>query len=132
MTPLAQAVENNNPALVQRLLGAGSNANAAQTSGMTPLMTAAHTGSVEIAKALIARGADVNAATVETGNTPLTWAVADRRPDVAQVLVENHSDVHRSSVKGFTPLIYAAGNGDIPTTLSCRTNISTTLTRRRC
>jgi ankyrin repeat protein len=114
MTPLAQAVENNNPALVQRLLGAGSNANAAQTSGMTPLMTAAHTGSVEIAKALIARGADVNAATVETGNTPLMWAVADRRPDVAQVLVENHSDVRRSSVKGFTPLMYAAGNGDIP------------------
>ncbi|HEY7171014.1 MAG TPA: ankyrin repeat domain-containing protein [Vicinamibacterales bacterium] len=113
VTPLSQATENNDPALVQRLLAAGANANAGQTSGMTPLMIAAHTGNVEIAKALIARGANVNAVTTETGNTPLMWAVADRRPEVARVLIENKSDVHRSSVKGFNALMYAAGNGDI-------------------
>jgi ankyrin repeat protein len=113
VTPLAQASENNNIALVQKLLAAGANPNAAQTSGLTPLMTAAHTGNVEVVKALVARGADVNVATKETGITALMWAVADERREVATVLIENRSDVRRSSDKGFTPLLFAARNGDI-------------------
>jgi serine/threonine-protein phosphatase 6 regulatory ankyrin repeat subunit B len=113
VTPLAQATENNNVALVQKLLAAGAQPNAAQASGMTPLMTAAHTGNVEVVKALISRGADVNATTKETGINAVMWAVADQRPEVAKVLIENRADVRRSSSKGFTPLLFAARNGDI-------------------
>jgi serine/threonine-protein phosphatase 6 regulatory ankyrin repeat subunit B len=113
VTPLSQATENNNIALVQKLLTAGANPNAGQASGLTPLMTAAHTGNVEVVKALISRGADVNAMTKETGISALMWAVADQRPDVAKVLIENRADVKRSSSKGFTPLLFAARNGDI-------------------
>jgi len=113
VTPLSQATENNNIALVQRLLAGGANPNAAQASGMTPLMTAAHTGNVEVVKTLLSRGADVNAMTKETGISALMWAVADQRPEVAKVLIENRGDVKRSSSKGFTPLLFAARNGDI-------------------
>src|SRR5262249_28239946 len=74
---------------------------------------AAHTGNVEVVKALLSRGADLNAATNETGISALMWAVADQRPDVAKVLIENQADVKRSSIKGFTPLLFAARNGDI-------------------
>ena len=46
-----------------KLLGAGADPNRAQTSGLTPLMIAARTGNLEVVKALLAHGANVNAAT---------------------------------------------------------------------
>ena len=41
------------------------------------------------------------------------WAVAEGHRDVVQVLVEGGAGVHVSSKKGFTPLLFAARNGDI-------------------
>src|SRR5262249_49498811 len=55
----------------------------------------------------------VNAATRETKNTPLMWAVSDRNREMAKLLIDEHADVHASTTKGFTPLLYAARNGDI-------------------
>ena len=87
--------------------------NAAQASGLTPLMTAVRTGSVEVVRALLEAGADVNAATVETRSTPLMWAVAGQRRDLAHRLIERGADVHVSTAKGFTLLMMAARSGDI-------------------
>ena len=113
VTPLSRAAENGSIAMVDRLLKAGAHPNLAQVSGMSPLMTATHTGNVAVVKALMARGANVNAATIETKNTALMWAVADRFPEIAKILIDAHADVHASTAKGFTPLIYAARNSDI-------------------
>ena len=113
VTPLARAAENAGFPMVDRLLGAGADANAAQTSGLTPLMTAAHTGSLPIVRAILDHGAEVNAATVETGSTALMWALAAPHPDVVQLLLDHGADPARSTTVGFTQLMFAARNGDI-------------------
>lgn len=113
VTPLALATENTSSALVEKLLAAGANPNLAQASGLTPLMTAARTGSAQVVQALLARGADVNAATTVTQQTPLMWAIAERHPDIAKVLLENGAAPGAMSRRGFTPLLFAARNGDI-------------------
>jgi len=43
----------------------------------------------------------------------LMWAVGARHPDIVKVLIEAGANVHVSSAKGFTPLLFAARNGDI-------------------
>ncbi len=113
VTPLERAAENASAAMIGALLAAGADANAAQTSGLTPLMTAARTGSVAVVQALLGHGADVNAATAETRSTALMWAVAEPHPDVVRVLLDAGADPRASTFKGFTPLMFAARNGDI-------------------
>ena len=85
----------------------------AEENGETPLMTAALSGNVAMVKALLARGADVNAATVETGQTALMWAASEEHRDVMRELIAAGADVHAQSKIGFTPLLFAARNGDI-------------------
>ena len=113
VTPLARAAENASVPIVDRLLGAGADTNAAQTSGLTPLMTAARTGNRQIVRALLDRGADVNAATVETESTALMWALAAPHPDIARLLLDRGANPVRATTPGFTPLMFAARNGDI-------------------
>ena len=110
-----RASENANPEMVEALLAAGADAGVAQASGLTPLMVAAHTWSVWVVRALLAHGADVNAATAETDATALMWAVAAPHRDIVRVLLERGADISASSTKGMTPLLTAAGSGDIET-----------------
>ena len=115
VTPLMRASENASPEMVEALLAAGADAGVAQASGLTPLMVAAHTGSVWVVRALLAHGADVNAATAETEATALMWAVAAPHRDIVRVLLERGADISASSTKGMTPLLTAAGSGNIDT-----------------
>ena len=114
-TPLDRAAENGSLAMVQALLDAGADPNLAQASGLTPLMTAARTGNVAIVEALVTAGADANAETKETQSTALMWAVSETHRDVVLVLLDAGADPHVSTTNGVTPLLYAAGNGDIAT-----------------
>ena len=61
--------------VVKALLDAGANVNAKESRGMTPLMYAAATdhGDIEIARLLIARGADLTVKST-AGETVLDWA----------------------------------------------------------
>jgi ankyrin repeat protein len=139
VTPLALACENGSAAMVEKLLAGGANANVAVSTGETALMTAARSGSVDAVKALGAHGADINAKEPTHGQTALMWAVANQHPEVVRVLVEMGADVHaRSDVRprvvhtgnrfgdrgndkgvvtmdlgGFTPLLFAARDGDL-------------------
>ena len=61
--------------------------------GMTPFLTAAQTGSIEMMKELIALGADVNEKTLD-GSNGLLLAVTSRRLDAVKFLVENGVNVN--------------------------------------
>jgi uncharacterized protein len=132
MTPLGLACYNASPAMVSRLLKAGANPN--HGTRETPMMIAAQTGNVEVMKLLLAHGGNANAKEPGRGQTALMWAVAERHPDVAKVLVENGADVRARTVpvkpagggrggfgmggggngaNGFTPLLFATRVGDL-------------------
>jgi ankyrin repeat protein len=113
ITPLSLACTNGSAALVQLLLKAGANPNTPIATGETPIMTCASGGSTEAVRALIARGADVNAKEPSENQTALMWAAADHHPNVVQVLIERGADLQAHTRKGFTPLHFAAREGDL-------------------
>jgi ankyrin repeat protein len=93
-------------------------------------MLAARTGFVEVAKQLVAHGADVNAVEQWRGQTALMWAAEQRFAEFTQYLIEQGADVHTRAAAndwgaqitsepraqyrptgGLTPLLYAARSG---------------------
>ncbi|HET7434407.1 MAG TPA: ankyrin repeat domain-containing protein [Thermoanaerobaculia bacterium] len=68
----------------------------------------------ELARALIALGADVNAAADNAQRvTPLHAAVAVRDIETARLLLERGADVHAKQQMDYTPLHGAASRGDV-------------------
>jgi ankyrin len=137
-TPLHLACTNRSAPMVERLLTAGANANARLLNGETVLMTCARAGDARAVKALLMHGADVNAKESAHDQTALMWAVAQRHPDVVQLLVESGADLRARSRTypqtvvgvqtqragreklnytvlrgGSTPLLFAARVGDV-------------------
>ena len=77
-----RAAMNGNIEAVKQHLAAGTDVNAKDSVGQTPLHFAANK---EIAELLIAEGADVNVKD-ERGNTPLDLAELTRHPEIADLL----------------------------------------------
>ena len=73
----------------------------------TPLMMASLRGQLEIARKLVARGADV----VKTGWTPLHYAATNGHVPVMELLLEEHAYIDAESPNGTTPLMMAAKYG---------------------
>ena len=111
--PLALAIENGSAPLVDVLLQAGAYANALAGTGETPLMTAAYIGNLEVVDLLLKRGAYVKAKEPVRRQTALMWAVGESHSDVARRLVEHGADIHARTTFGFTPLLFAAREGDL-------------------
>jgi ankyrin repeat protein len=86
MTPLYWAAPDN-PRKVHWLIAAGADVTRANDQGIAPLHKA---GNAEIARALLAAGADVNQrdhTNYYPGQTPLHYAAGHGRLDVVEVLV---------------------------------------------
>ena len=82
--------------------------------GWTPLHLACFFGQPEIAEALIASGADVQARSKNPmHNTPLHAAVAGRNRQAARLLLEHGANVNTRQEGGFTALHSAAQSGDV-------------------
>ena len=113
VTSLSLACTNGSAAMVQKLLNAGANANATAMSGEPALLTCAHTGSVTAVQALLAHGAEVNAKDSRRGQTALMRAVAQKHADVVRSLIDRGADVRARSKDGFSPLLFAAREGDL-------------------
>ncbi|HZN68203.1 MAG TPA: ankyrin repeat domain-containing protein [Tepidisphaeraceae bacterium] len=106
-TPLKYATAEPVPAAVRKLIALGADVNLGDDRGFTPLHCAAAHGfyalAVEIAEALLARGADVNARSREFGFVPLHEATG---ADVIRLLVARGADPNIRSDAGLTPLEY--------------------------
>src|SRR2546427_788768 len=73
---------------------------------LTPLMFAAREGDLEIARALIAAGADLNAIAGD-GKDALGLAIFNGQYELASFLIDNHVDVNHADAQRFTPLFWA-------------------------
>jgi ankyrin repeat protein len=102
--------------MVRTLLEAGADPNQTQWTGETPLIQCAWTGSVDAVRLLLSRGAAVNTAEAQQGQTALMRAVAGKHADVVRALIEAGADVHLRSKGGFTALLFAAQEGDLEST----------------
>ncbi|HEV8395119.1 MAG TPA: ankyrin repeat domain-containing protein [Vicinamibacterales bacterium] len=140
-TALYLACTNHSAPMVSRLLEAGADPNLALPSGETPLMNCARTGDAAAVRALVARGARVEAREAAHQQTALMWAAAQGHPAAVSALLAAKADVRaRSSVYeqvvtsevtqragrealnytvrrgGSTPLLFAARSGDAEST----------------
>lgn len=120
-TPLRGAVLGNDTRTIRLLIDAGVDVNAADLPGISPLMIAAGwNGNVEATKALLAKGANVNAVSrpvmglpakngaSEFGSlTALTMAAAFGPPDLVRTLIDAGADVNARDVRGMSPLMLA-------------------------
>ena len=105
-TPLGLACAGAGAGLVTVLLDAGADPGLAPT-GEAPLLTCARTGAVPAVRALLSRGADIDAADTWRSQTPLMWAAAENQVPVMNVLLEAGAAVDAASTGGFTALMFA-------------------------
>lgn len=89
-------------------------ANAYATDGFTVLGLATFFGHAETVDALLAAGAEVNAAYRETMKlTPLGSAIAVGRTDIARTLIDHGANVNAKAENDLTPLHTATARGNI-------------------
>ena len=101
---LAQACFFGDQKEIQSLIDAGVDVNSRDADGMTGLHWVASRGGLAAAEALVAAGADVNAATTKEEWTPLHWAARAGREDIARVLLMSGAAVAVRNAAGRTPL----------------------------
>jgi len=104
------AAYNGNIEAVEQHLAAGTDVNAKDDWGKTPLYVAALGGHKEIAELLIAKGADVNAK-VDGGVTTLQLAASRGHKELAELLIAEGADINAKDEDGHTPLHQAALDG---------------------
>ena len=76
-------------------------------------MTASRTGKVEAMRVLLARGAKVNAKETWKQQTALMWAAHEGNAEAVKLLLEAGAQVNDRSIFGWTPLLFAARQGQI-------------------
>jgi ankyrin repeat protein len=111
-TPLYAAAAHADPAMTEKLLAAGADPNAPLMSGETPLMEASRRGNLATVRVLLSNHANPNTRESNGGQNALMWAVSQRQSAVIEELLKHGADVQAGSKTGFTPLMFAAQQGD--------------------
>ena len=100
---IREAARDANIGAVKQHIAAGTDVNAKEEWGWTPLH---FTTTKEIAELLIGNGADVNAKN-DGGFTPLHYAASRRDKEIAELLIAKDADVNAKMEDGDTPLDWA-------------------------
>jgi ankyrin repeat protein len=79
---------------------------------LTPLMFAAREGDLEIARALVAAGADLNVSAGD-GKDALGLAIFNGQYELASFLIDNHAELNHADFQRFTPLFWAVDRRDM-------------------
>ena len=109
---LHDATFHGHTEVVQALIGAGADVNAANEKGDTALIGAAANGYDEVAKVLIAADAVIEKQNT-WGNNALHWAAINGCVDVVKRLIDAGAVLEKQNIWGKTPLIGAASNGHV-------------------
>ena len=97
-----EAAGNGDIEAIKQHLAAGTDVNAKDGGGWTPLHHAAEAGHKEIAELLIANGADVNA---KDNLGTLRYAASGGHKETVELLIANGADVYaKGGGNGTTPL----------------------------
>jgi len=104
-----KAASGGNIEAVKQHLTAGTDVNAKDVIGQTPLHDAAGKGHKEIAELLIAEGADVNARDNYKW-TPLNYAAHGGHKEIAELLITAGADVNARDKDGKTPFDVASND----------------------
>ncbi|MFZ9584293.1 MAG: ankyrin repeat domain-containing protein [Pseudohongiellaceae bacterium] len=112
--PLAAAAEAKQFVIVEGLLQEASiDVNATQGDGSTALHWAVYWDNVDLARALLVKGADVEAAT-RLGATPLYLAAVNGNATMLRLLLEAGADAKATVLQNEeTPLMFAARAGSV-------------------
>lgn len=88
-------------------LAAGTDVNAAEANGITPLIAAVTSGQRDVVLLLLSADADINARGPE-GRTALIFAIQAEQPEMALLLLEQEGvDLEARESHGSTPLVEA-------------------------
>ncbi len=107
ITPLHYAAEKGHPEVVKSLIGMGSDPNAKDTKGNTPLILSARWGngkSAEVAQVLLEHKANINA-TANNGETALHAAARSSKPktELVRLLLKNGANKNLRDKSKQTP-----------------------------
>ena len=111
-TALHAAARQNHVKVVELLVKAYGNVDAADISGVTPLHVAAYHGYVKVVELLLNAGANPNAQNSKD-ETPLHEAAKKDHSSVIHLLLDAKADIELRDKKGHTVLHYAAESGDL-------------------
>jgi len=109
-TPLMHSLRYAQPRydIAQMLVDHGVDSNETNGMGMTALHIVAGQGTVDAARWLLDRGADIHARDREFDSTPLAWSARAGRDDMARFLLSRGaSPVHPDDEQWATPIAWA-------------------------
>ncbi len=109
---LFEAVKKGDIEQVKKFIAAGADVNARNNRSVTPLHFAATNGHEEIARLLIAEGANVNVNMGDYSWTPLHDAANRGHTKLVKLLLEKGAKVDAGYNYGHTPLYYAIWSED--------------------
>lgn len=110
----AAAIFGDTPEIEKLLSGNRSLVSAVSPDGWFPLHLAAHFGHADAVRALLNKGAQVNACSTNAlKNMALHAAAAGRAQAVAKLLLDAGANVNARQHGGWTPLHSVAQNGDV-------------------
>ena len=102
-TLLHLSIEKNSKAIIRLCLSYGSNINAQDRRGKTPLMYAARQGLVGEVLSLLALGCEVDLTDYSRHRTALLSACIGNHMKVVSALIQRGASIHISDAKGNTP-----------------------------